>query len=417
MKKKTFSILILCLLLTLVIPGLAFGQTSMVVGDIDYFEGRVNIHRNGQLLDWRTIDFGFPIEQFDLIETGPDSMVELSLRGPVSGSSRVIIRPNTAFSLEHVETTTEQQSVYQVMRGSIGVQSSQRAPNEGLRVRSATTAMGVRGTTFDVTVAVEGSILISVSSGLVEVEDDRGRKANAQPGTVVQRISDQPPQRTAVSVEDLGLYQDFWVTGRIEAFRAGAPTFIQAFARQHREYYPRFQNAYNQLLAQRNTLERFGQANSTASMGSLIQAKTQVTPAIVAMRSILPLFEMTFFRLVDLEEYHAEGFGRTTIEPGLSSDAFFRTFAQDARQVNTMLAVTRYLFKLYAQLHEATGGGPSLLDSPFGTSPLAPPNLPGSPGSSPAPTTPGSGLPGSNLPGSTQPGSSLPGGTFRPPGN
>ena len=66
------------------------------------------------------------------------------------------------------------------------------------------------------------------------------------------------------------------------------------------------------------------------------------------------------------------------IDNKLSSIDFFNGFGSEKNNISRQLAEVRYLFKLYNNLHNATGGGPSVLDSPFGGSGVPSGNPPAS---------------------------------------
>lgn len=113
-------------------------------------------------------------------------------------------------------------------------------------------------------------------------------------------------------------------------------------------------------------LEKYGSDHTPAQMGQLIQAKAEVSPAVVRMRSVLPVFEMVYYRLKVLEKYHDQGLGRVVIQSGLTSKQFFNTYKNRKASLERMLADVRYMFKLYNIINDASGGGPSILDAPFG---------------------------------------------------
>jgi hypothetical protein len=62
------------------ITGSLFAKS--VSGTITYIEGYVDLYRDGELLDWELVDIGFDIQEFDLIETGDDGLVEIEVKLP-----------------------------------------------------------------------------------------------------------------------------------------------------------------------------------------------------------------------------------------------------------------------------------------------------------------------------------------------
>ncbi|MGC9311753.1 MAG: hypothetical protein ACP5IA_03600, partial [Sediminispirochaetaceae bacterium] len=63
------------LLFCVLIPAAA----NEVVGEIVYIEGSVEIYRDGERLSWRMVDIGSLVEEFDMVQTGDNGYVEISL--------------------------------------------------------------------------------------------------------------------------------------------------------------------------------------------------------------------------------------------------------------------------------------------------------------------------------------------------
>ena len=166
----------------------------------------------------------------------------------------------------------------------------------------------------------------------------------------------------------MALYRDYWVSNRDEIFRSGANVFIQGYAKQFLLFEPKFSAAFTELIKSKTTLERYGRDSGAANPGALFKAKASVSPGVVKMRSILPIFEMIFYSLKDLEKYHDEGLGVGSIKNDLSSVQFFNNFSSLKSHITRQMADARYFLKLYNNIHKATGGGSSILDTSFGGS-------------------------------------------------
>ena len=349
-----------------------------VTGTISYIEGYVDVYRDGKLLDWELVDIGFGIEEFDLIETGNDGIVEVDLKLPSGTSTSLSVKSNTAFYFEMDKTGGKNQTSLQMLGGSIAFKVQKLTGNDTLNIQTESAVMGVRGTEFEVITSTEGGILVLCDEGAVSCKDDQGREVYSKPGSVVDQVPGKRINAQAVSVDDLGLFRTYWVSARDKVFKNGAAVFIQGYANQFLLFEPKFADAFTELLKVKLTLEKYGKDSETGNMGSLIKAKTEVSPGIVKMRSILPVFEMVFYRLKELEKYHSKGIGVGPISDNLSSTTFFNEYGAVKEKISRQMAEVRYLFKLYKNIHDATGGGPSLLDSPFGGSGVPAANPPSS---------------------------------------
>ncbi len=370
--RKTILIFVIIFLLTTNL----FAKS--VSGTISYIEGYVDVYRDGKLLDWELLDIGFDIEEFDLIETGDDGIVEIDLNLPSGTSTSLSVNSNTTFYFDMEKKGGKNQTSLQMLGGSIAFKVQKLAGNDTLKVKTESAVMGVRGTEFEVITSTEGGILVLCNEGAVSCKDNQGREVYSKPGRVVDKVPDKRIESQPVSVDDLGLFRTYWVSTRDKVFKDGAAVFIKGYANQFLLFEPKFSDAFSELLKVKPTLENYGKDSETGNMGSLIKAKTEVSPGIVKMRSILPVFEMVFYRLKELEKYHSEGIGVGSISDNLSSTDFFNEYGAVKDNISRQMAEVRYLFKLYNNIHEATGGGPSILDFPFGGSGVPSANPPSS---------------------------------------
>ena len=83
-----------------------------------------------------------------------------------------------------------------------------------------------------------------------------------------------------------------------------------------------------------------------------MREKKEIIGDLLKLRKILYLFERVYFRLVELEGYYRQGYGRGQIEPGLSSAAFFNRFNREKEVLGRQMAALRYLTKLYAKRND-----------------------------------------------------------------
>lgn len=362
LNKKIFFILIITFLVS------GFISAKTVTGTITYIDGYVDLYRDGELIDWDLVDIGFGVEEFDLIETGKDGIVEIDLKLPSGSKSTISVKPDTVFYFEMSEKSGRKRTSFQMLGGSISFKVQKLTGNDTFDVHTESAVMGVRGTEFEIISSPEGGVLILCNEGAVSCKDDQGRERYSKPGSVVDKVPNKHINSYSVSTEDLGLYRNYWVSARDEVFRSGATVFINGYAKQYLLFEPKFADAYTELLKIKSTLERYGKKSSFGNPGVLFKAKGEVSPAIIKMRSIMPIFEMVFYRLKELETYHNEGLGVGAITDDLSSTAFFDSFKNSKNNISRQLAEVRYFFKLYTNLHNAAGGGPSILGSPLGGS-------------------------------------------------
>jgi len=121
------------------------------IGRIKNVTSGVQVIRDGRAITARP---GLRLEVGDQIRTGRRSRVGITL----SDDSRMAVGPNSRITLSEYEYNRRRQtgrSVTTVNRGRLGVTSGNitRSGRDRMRIRTPTSTLGVRGTTFVVDVA------------------------------------------------------------------------------------------------------------------------------------------------------------------------------------------------------------------------------------------------------------------------
>lgn len=144
---------------------MAISTLMMAQGaEISYSRGDVAIRDSyGDIWD---ADPGFALTSGDTISTGGNSECEV-----LDGNTQILISSDTVF--QYLEYSTDNTSVsgFQCVLGQMDLVLQNIAGGEpGPRIATASTVAGVRGTKLSVIAAADGSALIVVQEGRVEVE-------------------------------------------------------------------------------------------------------------------------------------------------------------------------------------------------------------------------------------------------------
>ncbi len=353
------------------------------MGRLTYIEGEVQLIRDGRIRDALDLTIGTPLMEMDVIQTGSDGYAEIELNQP-SGTA-VRVRENTAYYIEvEPETGGATTTRMKVLSGTVEVAVGRMSRGSRLDVVTRSATFGVRGTQFDVITAPDESSLLGVREGRVAVSAGQQQQV-AEAGQAVQSVPDQPLRQEVVPGGDFDAYYARWQELRMTVFKNGAPVFVQAYIKRYLDTVDSFDRAYKDLMRHRPRLEEALSGNSP--LGADIRLRQEVSPALISMRSVLPLFEDTVYRLRDLRRYHEQGIGRTTVG-SVNSGEFFAGFARRENELIGRLAEVRTVFSLYNQVERRSFGGLPGGKSPFGGDSLFPGELtPG--GMSPGGTSPG----------------------------
>ncbi|MCG8478783.1 MAG: FecR family protein [Spirochaetales bacterium] len=342
-----------------VISTVAMGAQEL--GRITYIEGDVELVRDGEQRDAFEIQIGEPIFEFDVIQTGFDGYIEVEVAEPARGTIRV--RENSAYYVERSSTPRGVTVQLNVLSGGVEIDADAVSEGTTLQVRTRSAVLGVRGTRFDVLTAPDEATLLGVREGTVVLVAG-GEEITAEAGAAVEALPDGRTQAQVVPGGDFQRYYARWTETRLQAFRSGASTFIRAYTRRYEDTKPTFLDAYERLVAYRERL-REAEAQGGGPLGDQMRLRAEIGPALIAMRSIFPLFEDTVYRLRELGRFHDQGIGHTQID-GNDSERFFREFAAEEREVTSRLAEVRSIFRMYRAI-EARGlaGFPEGLENPF----------------------------------------------------
>ena len=353
----------------------ASGQTA--VGVISYLEGEVDVLRDGETLDSASIDIGLRIIEFDTVETGPDGYVEIEMDAPGAGST-VKVRPDTAFYFEGTPRESSRfATTFQLLRGSLGLKVGRLASNEDYRVQTDTAVMAVRGTEFNVDMATDRSVLVSVPEGRVESKTDT-RTVTAEPGTVAALDPSSSLQAVAVDAEDIDLYREYWRGLRLEALKINARLSIQHYAGEWERQLPRLEAAMEELASHEELFVKWNRVAAgqipAPSRGEAIRDKRTLSRGMLELRATLPVAERTYQTLLGLEDAVRLGYAEGTLQLGTHRNAasFYRAFRADKRKMDRMLSVARRMVRIYRFIDRESG---SIGDAPAGPDIMSGPSL------------------------------------------
>ena len=127
-----------------------FAAAPAEIGQIKNVSGQVSLLRHNEQM---TAKAGDLLQESDVLLTGANGAVGLTL----IDNSRISAGPNSRIELKQFRfnpTTQDGESVIEVQRGTLAIVSGQIAKRtpEAMKVRTPTSILGVRGTTFAVKV-------------------------------------------------------------------------------------------------------------------------------------------------------------------------------------------------------------------------------------------------------------------------
>jgi hypothetical protein len=332
------------------------------VGEISYLVADATITRAGKTFK---ADFGTIVENYDSITTAGKALVEITLL-PASGINGTIkVQPNSTLYIEMSSLQGGKKGSVELLSGSVSTAVKKLSPQSKFEVRSQGSVMGVRGTQFDVVASATGDLLIVCSEGRVSCEDESGNSLFAEPGTVVERTAEGIFRDIPVRLSDLEKFRQTWNTEKIDAFKSNANRAIAYFAQRYLDLKSQFDRAYRSLLSQKSILDKWYREDARNQIGStmeIMREKSAITKYLVDIKRVTALFEPIYYRLLQLEDLHKQGYGKGPLGNNMTSDQFFVRLSNESLELSERMANIRYILKLYSRRNE---GGSFLTDDFF----------------------------------------------------
>lgn len=320
------------------------------VGEITYLENELTVMRDNLTLGPEEVDIGMELENLDLLKTGRTGFAEVGLETPRAAVIKVA--PGTTFYLEVNIAGKQKKTTVGAITGSLAMKVQKLSAGQQLNVASEAALMGVRGTSFEVSLSPAGDLLVTCTEGQVDCTDEEGQELSALPGAAVEQRAGEGFVAVPVAVSDLERFRRDWYAERLEAFKANPRKAIRAYALRYRELRGRFLQAYAALAGERQVLDKWYGEDRQGKVGGnleMLKEKKRLVGHLLALRRILFLFERVYYRLSELQEYYRQGYGEGELQDGLTSRAFFQEFERDRQELARKMAEVRYLTKLYAR--------------------------------------------------------------------
>lgn len=121
-------------------------KVSSIIGEAKY-------SKKGQT-DWQILEKDMTLAEGDSIRTAPNSIVTLELFGS-SKTADMVVKPESEFTLKtfsHDAGKKIDNTLLSVQTGSVLVKAQKLAGGSSFQVKTPTSIVGIRGTTFEVQV-------------------------------------------------------------------------------------------------------------------------------------------------------------------------------------------------------------------------------------------------------------------------
>jgi len=240
--------------------------------------------------------------------------------------------------------------------------------------------MGVRGTEFTVSSTVDGSTLITTTEGRVSCKNEAGREWFSLPGTVCQTEGNGTYREVAVPVDDVEAYRINWMKERTEILRSNLALSLNHYTELYNNYYNRFDRSWRNLESKNDIFikwARYLESGNQPPLSEAVLSKQSVSKEIMELRSVLPIFQHTFYVLEELGKYYREGEGQNISNPRKQlMNHYFSNYDETRRRLTKTLFYFRIYLEMGKRISNSDYNTEGLLDISSGSNMLMGPPTP-----------------------------------------
>lgn len=240
----------------------------------------------------RSLEIGDKLVAGDSVLTKAGASAELKLS---SGSSSIKIKQNTVFTLGQQSVGGEKQTVLQTVVGSVSMKFNKLTTKEPV-VATTTCTAAVRGTEVEVYAGMDGSAIVAVVSGAVELQSA---------GSSVDLAADEatqvkPGQAPGPKFSWIGKELDFsaWNKGNLDDYLADPVASAQKIEQQLAAYRASMNELIPQLAQQKAAYDA-----AYAQLKALVDAKDDAKAKDLRESTVFPLMQAQATIILNIRYY------------------------------------------------------------------------------------------------------------------
>ena len=119
-------------------------------------------------------------------------------------------------------------------------------------------------------------------------------------------------------------------------------------------YKPKFDKAYQKIMENKTILDkwdRYLKAGTTPSMSEAKKDEIILSPSMMELRSVLPIFELTFYTLDGLLSFY-EGMNKDRVSTKVQKK--ITVIEKEKEKTKNTLTEVRYYYRIYLEIKKAS---------------------------------------------------------------
>lgn len=331
-----------------------WAEVSAVIVDMG---GEVMVSRRGVFLDPADIGPGTELSLHDILQTGADGYAEISIDSPVSPELIVNVMNETTLFLEHTLKKQNPETSLILHRGGVQSKVSALVQGAAFYVKTNSSVMGVRGTSFSVRTAADSSILVSCRDGKV-VCTTNDEDSYIQPGSVYETDSNGQYRLVKISPSEINSYTGDWTDARLDNLLVNGTVSLEHYANLYLQTAPGFLESWSELSSKQSLFRKWEgiiEEGRTMSMGEATMDKITLSNGIIRLRSRLPLMEHIYYTLYDLTRIMDES-GTGSIELSDTAERTLLIYHKRQEEFLEKLTQARYYYRIFLEIDKQSSG-------------------------------------------------------------
>jgi len=345
-------------------------------GNVSYIVGKATVTHNGKTA---ALDMDSPIYANDLVKTSDKSKVEIKPNKSTGFSGTIRVAANTSFYFKLSAVKGEPASTLDLMAGQVGMKVAKLAGAPSAQVRTDTAACGVRGTDFEVTVTLTGSLLVTCDEGEVGClgidGDEEAVGPNSTGGMAAQRDEGGSFQAVDVGKATLAELRDRWSNEKLTVLRANPRKAMAQLAGLYLKNKPAFDKSFDPLeksAAFARWMKEDADPNFKPNVRSAQTLKDlkEVDKPILAMRKELMFLERYVYRLegfrsivegsAEFDQPLADAKGAAILDDSgkpMTARLFYKRFDRERTELLRRIGMFRYAERLHSKRNPSGATG------------------------------------------------------------
>jgi hypothetical protein len=278
---------LLCIAL---LSGAAALATAQQQAETVFTDGEVNRKDSGGKV--RSLEIGDKLVAGDSVITRAGASAELKL---LSGSSSIKIKQNSVFTLGEMSVGGNKQTVLQAVVGSVSMKFNKLAAKEPL-LATTTCIAGVRGTEVELYAGMDGSSLVAVVSGAIDLQSGGESVALAAD----EAVQIKPGMAPGPKFSWIGKHLDFsvWNRGKLEDYLADPVASAHKVEEQLATYRSSMAELVPQLAQQKAAYEE-----AYTQLKRLVDAKEEAKAKDLREGTVYPLMQAQSILFLNIRYY------------------------------------------------------------------------------------------------------------------